>query len=295
MPASEIALPLRVGTRTLVTLRRPLVHLGLSLAEALGERVPALTALDPRAEGYRILSLPASQLAPLLARHPRLKPFIRQRYARRYARLDQDFESYLGGFSAKSRSTVKRKLKRFAERAGGAVDLRCFASEPEIERFYAAARAVSVKTYQERSLDAGLPSGEEALAVMRASARAGDARGWLLYLDNAPIAYLWAPATDGTLLYAYLGYDPAFADLSPGTVLQMEAMRQLMAEKQFRLFDFTEGDGQHKRLFATDAVDCVDLLLVRRSVGALTTAYVVSVFDGAVALAKRARGRLSGR
>lgn len=287
MPASDVALPLRIGTRTLVTLRRRLVRRGLSLAEALDSRLPVLPALESGDEGYRITSLPAIALAPLTAAHPGLKPFIRQRYARRYARLDQDFDTYLAGFSAKSRSTVRRKLKRFAAHSGGAIDVRCYRTETEIDGFYAAARAVSAKTYQERQLNAGLPEGEEALAEMRALARAGRGLGWLLFLDGKAIAYLWAPAEGDTLIYAWLGYDPAFAELSPGTVLQLEAMRQLMGERGFRRFDFTEGDGQHKRLFATDSVECVDLLLLKRRPGALAAGYAVTAFDAGVSGAKR--------
>ena len=75
-------------------------------------------------------------------------------------------------------------------------------------------------------------------------------------------------------------------------MLQLEAMRQLMDEGRFRLFDFTEGEGQHKRLFATGGIDCVDLLLVRPTAGNLLAGHALGGFDGAVALAKRAAGAL---
>lgn len=287
MPASDVALPLRIGARTLFTLRRRLVRRRLSLEEALEGGVPALTALGEDAHGYLVNALPAASIDTLAARHPRLRPVVRQRYRRSYARLDQDFETYLSGFSAKSRSTCRRKLRKFAEAAGGAIDARCYRSEAEIDQFYDAARRVSARSYQERLLDYGLPEGAEALAEMRALARKGQARGWLLYLDDAPVSYLWAPGEGETLLYAYLGYDPDAAELSPGIVLQLEAMRQLMDERAFRLFDFTEGDGQHKRLFATGAVDCVDLLLVRQSAANLIALGALQAFDGAVSGAKR--------
>ena len=287
MPASEIALPLRIGTRTLFTLRRRLVRHGVSLADALSRRAIVLPSLAEGDDGYRINALPVHAAPALLAAHPGLKPFVRQRYARRYARLDQDFDAYLAGFSAKSRSTAKRKLKRFAQRAGGAIDVRCYRTEAEIVSFYEAARGVSAKTYQERDLDAGLPEGEEALAGMRSLARADQARGWLLYLKDRPIAYLWTPAEGDTLIYAYLGYDPAEAELSPGTVLQLEAMRAMMAERCFRLFDFTEGDSQQKRLLASGEIACLDLLLVRRTASALAAGHALAAFDSTVELAKK--------
>jgi hypothetical protein len=73
-------------------------------------------------------------------------------------------------------------------------------------------------------------------------------------------------------------------------VLQLEAMRELMAERKFRLFDFTEGEGQHKRLFATGGVDCVDLLLMRPTLANLLAGHTLNAFDGAVGAAKRVAG-----
>lgn len=291
MPVSDVALPLRIGTRTLLTLRRRLVRRGLSLEEALGGGLPALPALGEGEQGYLVNALPAARIEALAARHAGLKPFVRQLYRRSYARLDQEFETYLAGFSAKSRSTCRRKLRKFAEASGGAIDLRSYRSEAEIGQFYEAARRVSAGSYQERLLDYGLPEGAGALAEMRALARRGQARGWLLYLKGEPVSYLWAPAEGGTLLYAYLGYDPDFAELSPGIVLQLEAMRELMAERAFRLFDFTEGDGQHKRLFATDGLDCADLLLLRPNAANLLAAHALTAFDKLVAAAKALKAR----
>lgn len=295
MPASDIALPLRIGARTIWTLRRRLVRRGVALEEALGAGPPPLPPLDRDDDGYLVTALPSAWAGDLQAAHPGLRPFVRQRYQRSYARLDQDFDAYLAGFSAKSRSTLKRKARKLAERSGGAPDIRCYRGEAEIALFHAAARTLSARTYQERLLGAGLPDGPEALDEMRALARRDRVRGWLLLLEGRPIAYLYAPAQGATLIYAHLGYDPDFADLSPGTVLQLEAMRQLMAERAFRLFDFTEGDGQHKRQFATGGIDCVDLLLVRPTAGNLLAGCALNAFDRGVALAKRIMVAAGGR
>lgn len=288
MSASEIALPLRIGARTLWTVRRRLLRHGLTLAQGLSEGAPALPPLGPDDDGYLVTALPAARAEELARRHSGLKAFVRQRYRRSFARLDLGFDAWLAAFSARSRSTLKRKARKLAERSGGALDLRCYRTEGEIRDFYDSARAVSALTYQERLLDAGLPAGPEAFERMRALARMDQVRAWLLFVDGRPISYLYAPAEGDTLIYAFLGYDPDFADFSPGTVLQLEAMRQLMEEGRFRLFDFTEGEGQHKRQFATGGVDCVDLLLVRPTLANLLAGHGLNGFDGAVALARRA-------
>jgi CelD/BcsL family acetyltransferase involved in cellulose biosynthesis len=289
---TSVALPFRVGTRTLWQVRRRLVRVQLTLERALAGSLPALPPLAPEADGYFIHSLPAAALEPLARGEPGFACFVRQRYRRFYVALDRGFEAYVAGFSSSSRSTLRRKSRRLAERCGGTLDVRHYTSPAEVDEFHRHARAVSALTYQERLLDDGLPEGEEALATMRDLAARGSLRGWILFIDGRPASYLYAPAEGGTLVYAHLGYDPDHAALSPGIVLQFEALRQLMEEGRFALFDFTEGEGQHKRQFATGSVECVDLLLLRPTFSNRLAGHALSAFDRAVALAKSAVVRL---
>mgnify|MGYP003631952095 CR=1 FL=1 len=285
---AAISLPLRIGARTVWRVKRRLVPVTVALEEGLKGTRPALSPLPAGADGYIIRALPAAQLDALAREQPDLRPFVRQRYQRSYASLEGGFDAYMAGFSAKSRSTLRRKLKKLAERSGGTLDVRACRTAEEVEAFHRHARTVSAKSYQERLLNAGLPDGEEALAEMRDRARRDAIRGWLLFLDDEPISYLYAPAEGETLIYAYLGYDPAYAEYSPGTVLQLEAMRDLMEQGRFRLFDFTEGEGQHKRQFRTGTLECVDLLLLRPSLANLLVGHALNGFDRTVAIAKTA-------
>lgn len=286
--AATVALPMRIGARTIAEVKRRLVRVPLSLADGIAGRTPGLPALPRDADGYFVTALPSQALKPLLHRYPALRPFVRQRYRRSFVSLGQGFEAYMAGFSSKSRSTLKRKRRKFADLAGGALDVRRCHAPGDVEEFHRHARAVSALTYQERLLDAGLPDGPEMVAGMRTLAERDALRAWLLFLDGRPVSYLYAPAEGETLIYAYLGYDPEFAHFSPGTVLQMEALRELMAEGRFALFDFTEGEGQHKRQFETGALECVDLLLLRRTPDNLAAGAALQLFDAGVASAKRA-------
>ena len=289
--ALATTLKFQLGARSLGGVRRRLVRISVPLAEAIAGVPPTLPPLDQEADGIFVRGLPAECVDRLQARSG-LHAVIRQRYERRYADLNGGFDAYLAGFSSKSRATLKRKLRRFAEASGGALDVRGFRRPEQVDAFCRDARALSALTYQERLLDAGLPA--DVAADMRARAGRDAVRAWLLYLEGRPVAYLYAPADGDTLLYAHLGYDPAFADLSPGTVLQTEAMRLLMAEGRFRWFDFTEGDGQHKRQFATGSVASVDLLLLRPTLANRSVAAALTTFDAGVALAKRSLQRAGG-
>jgi hypothetical protein len=92
----------------------------------------------------------------------------------------------------------------------------------------------------------------------------------------------------GWLLYSHVGHDPAYNDLSPGAVLQVEAMRDLFAARDFARFDFTEGEGQHKRQFSTSGTACVDVLLLRTTLANRVAVAALRTFDQAMAAAKRA-------
>ena len=280
--APQVELPLRIGARKVGRVRRRLVRIGVPLEQALAGTAPDLPALPPGAHGYYLRAVPiaAGQVGPA-----DMRSFVRHTYTRHYADLSLGYDAYLGTFSAKSRSSLKRKRRKLEERCGGGLDVRLYRSPAEMETFHQAARALSALTYQERLLDAGLPA--DALGEMQDLARRDAARAWLLFIDGRPASYLYAPAEGTALRYAYLGYHPGHSDLSPGTVLQLEAMRMLMEERRFAWFDFTEGDGQHKRQFATGAVDSLDLLLLRPTFANLAAARTLTGFDGAVALAKR--------
>jgi CelD/BcsL family acetyltransferase involved in cellulose biosynthesis len=275
---------LRIGVRTVGRVRRRLVRVSLALEQALAGAGLTLPSLPPTADGYYLRAVPAA-LTDGIGAGAGMRRFIRQAYPRHYADLSLGFEAYLDTFSAKSRSGLKRKRRKLEERCGGTLDVRSYRTRAELPDFYREARALSALTYQERLLDAGLPEG--ALSEMQSLAESDLVRAFLLFVDSTPVAYLYAPGEGDTLRYAYLGYAPDFADLSPGTVLQLEAMRMLMEEGRFRWFDFTEGDGQHKRQFATGAVDSVDMLLLRPTLSNLAVARTLAAWDSIIALAKR--------
>lgn len=284
--AADYPLRFQTGARTWATLRRRLVRMPLSLDQVLWGGPPSLPKLARDAHGYVVTSLPKAMLADVRNRAEGLHCFVRQSYVRRYADLEGGFDAYLSRFPARTRASMLRKVRRFAVASGGAIDLRSYNRPADMDAFFDAARIVSAKSYQERLLGAGLPDGASARRDAAQLAERSTLRAFVLFLRGDPVSYLYLPADGDTLLYAYLGYDPDAAGLSPGTVLQFEAMRLLMGEARFRRLDFTEGDGQHKRLFATGGVDCCDVLLLRPSAGNLTGVGALMLFDRGVAEGK---------
>ncbi|MBW4331834.1 GNAT family N-acetyltransferase [Stakelama sp. CBK3Z-3] len=286
-PAAPLPLRFQVGARTLFSLERTLVRVALSLDDVLNDRAPVLPPLPGDAHGYLVTSLPADRLLALTAARSGDIAFIRQRYVRYHVDLTIGFDAWLAGLSANVRSQLRRKTKRLAARSGGAPDIRACRTPDEMAAFHTIARGVAAKTYQELLMGAGIPGHSAFTDQMARLAAADQVRGWLLYIDGEPAAYLYCPVRGDTLIYEYVGHDPAFSALSPGMVLQFAAFEQLFAEDSFRRFDFTEGEGQHKRQMASSGIDCLDLLLLRGSFPNRALIAALGGFDHGVGAVKK--------
>jgi len=231
------------------------------------------------AEGYLIRGLPIDAARNLDDGNWYIRTL--SAYPRHLVDLTTGYDAYLAKFSAKTRSTLKRKLRKFQDLSGGTLHWERFRTKDELTTFLPRAREVSAKTYQERLLDAGLPQDAAFTATAYDLAERGGVFAYLLYLNGRPVSYLYLPVERGRVIYAYLGYDPEVAEHSPGTVLQLLAMEHLFAEPGLTVFDFTEGAGQHKQLFATHAIECADVVLLKQTSPALTLARTHAAFTRA--------------
>lgn len=218
---------------------------------------------DATDDGFLVRAMPLQDEPPPLAQRGPWLVYIPSRYTHYRIDLSIGFEHYKAKFSSKTRSTITRKVSRFADQTGGALKWRRYAGADEMAEFHRHARAVSARTYQERLLDAGLPEGDGFVAEMMALAAADALRAFILFDGERPVSYLYCPVEGDTLIYAYLGYDPDYLRHSAGTVLFWVALQSLFEEGRFACFDFTEGESDHKRLFATHGTPAANVYFLR--------------------------------
>ncbi|WP_298335164.1 GNAT family N-acetyltransferase [uncultured Erythrobacter sp.] len=288
--SSGASIDFTLGSRRLASVDRALATWAFSLEDALDGSSP-LTPPPLGADGLRVLSAPQSRIAEIEERFPNHLLGSRQSYGRHYIAMEgNSFENYLAGFSSKTRSTLRRKARKLAKEAGE-YTLTEHITRAEVEAFLEAALPLSAKTYQARLLDAGLPDSPEARAEMLNKAQNGQMRCFLLWVGKRPIAYLSLPLVGNTLVYTHLGYDPEFARLSPGTVLQLIALERLFAENAYAYFDFTEGEGAHKAMFGTDSIECSSFVLLSPTIANRALLGARASFDGAVEAARSVADR----
>ena len=75
-------------------------------------------------------------------------------------------------------------------------------------------------------------------------------RGYLLYVDDEPVAY-WLCALHGdTMLIKTAGFDTAYERLRIGIYLLMRAIEDACADPEIRVLDFGPGDAAYKQQFS---------------------------------------------
>jgi hypothetical protein len=262
---SSIPLRFQIGDIRLGEVALPLIRRSATLDEPpldVGE-VPEPPPELAGALGYVVWSQPLVRKLPVLSPRRGAILYAPHQYRRFSIQLSGGFDQYMATFSGRTRSGLKRKLRKFAEASSGVVDCREYRSAAEIELFFPLARALSSKTYQERRLKKGFPTDPAFFASSIELAIQDRIRAYLLFLNGEPISYLYCKIKEKVVSYDYHGFDPAHARLSPGTVLQLLALEALFAERRFTTFDFTEGEGWHKERFSTGSCLCGDVYVIR--------------------------------
>lgn len=257
----------QISDWTLLTVRRKMLVRNFGIGDTTSDRSVMQMPLDCVGVMLRSVQSDASRTSverQIIEGQPVLR-YVMQCFPRYYIDMSQSFDSYKKKFSSKTLSTIRRKVKKFAEHCGGEIRWESFSRPDELERFWRLARELSSKTYQERLLDSGLPSSSSFIERAKRLAEQDDVRGYLLFDGQKPVSYLYCPVENGLVQYAYLGYDPSYLRFSVGTILQWLALESLFEEGRFQYFDFTEGESEHKRLFSTGYLNCANIALLRSS------------------------------
>jgi hypothetical protein len=176
-----------------------------------------------------------------------------------YINLRQTFTAYLEGFSGKTRSTLRRKVRRVSQ----TLEFRFFRTIDEALDFHRAARQIAPKTYQEKLFNGAIPDTPEFIREIRNRAARNEFRGFALFRGEQPVSYLYLPIENGVVTYGYLGYDPQFSKLSVGTTLLYLSLENIFNENIYRYFDFTHGDGETKRSFGRTTCFRADIYFFR--------------------------------
>lgn len=251
----------RIGDFEVGSLKLPMSIPQADFWELQGRADPTRMTPSPD-RGLLLRSLPVDAPLPTLERRADALVYVPRCYRRYMTDMRMGAEEFLKGLSSKSRNTLKRKMRKFEDEFGSPIAFREYRHEEEVGEYFTTARQVSARTFQERLLDFGLPDTPSFVDQTIEEARRGDWRGYVLQARGQAIAYVHCPIVRNVALYAYVGFDPAYSQWSPGTILQWLLMERMFADERVHWFDFTEGEGPHKEFFSTHHWYCADVWML---------------------------------
>lgn len=220
--------------------RRSLPSLAVTIGEALCTGLADVATLPPLELGSQELEA-FSSLAGPLTRQPLTPP-----WTRRLLTLPDTFDEFLASVSHKTRKGLRRDARQLASTFGDRLSVEIVREAGGADRLIRNADRVARSTYQ-RQLGAGLSDTPEQRALAEVGLAHGWVRGYLLYLDSAPIAYWLCSLYHDTMLLRTGGFDPAHAQHRVGIHLLTRVIEDACIDPAVRVLDFGPGDAVYKR------------------------------------------------
>jgi hypothetical protein len=148
-------------------------------------------------------------------------------------------------FSGKQVRETRRKRRLLQRAFPGKVRFKCFSCTSELDLGMREAKAVSLTTWQYYLGQVSLDQSQTE-TNLRFCASQGWLRIYVMYINNAPCAFLIGQLYSETFFCHHAGYDPTFAPFSAGSLLTAWAFEDLAASG-VREVDLGEGRQEHNR------------------------------------------------
>ncbi len=173
------------------------------------------------------------------------------------------FEEYMKGFSGKTRSTLRRKVRKFDTHLEGIFQV--ISHVDEVDEFLAIGEKISRLSYQ-WNVGQRLNNDEPTRQSFTDAARKNSLRCYLLYAEAKPCAFLRGRINNSVYQYDTPGFDPKYDKFSPGTVLLLKAVEDLIDNTDCKIFDFGQGGDTtgYKKVFGNKSYETITIEIGHR-------------------------------
>jgi CelD/BcsL family acetyltransferase involved in cellulose biosynthesis len=161
-------------------------------------------------------------------------------------RLPESYPALYRSLSKNTRRAFTKHENRIRREFGDRVTAREFRDPADLDRFFADAEAVAHKTYQRR-IGVGFRNDDATRRRAHLSASRGWFWGWILYLDDRPVAFEQGEIYRGRLQLAATGFDPELRWYGVGTFLMLRWLQDAFRRPEISIVDFGFGDADYKR------------------------------------------------
>lgn len=184
-------------------------------------------------------------------------------YDRFFIDFSVSFESYTKSLSSQKRQQIQRKIRHYERQTGHCLTWEVYDTAVGIQEFFKIVQEILLQ--QASKNYPTLPHHTAFIEEAMLAAERQELRTYILFAEGKATSYLFCPVVDGALVYEYLGYDQAYAALSPGFLLLWKVIQDAFKHRTYSYLDFTRGSGQQKRYFANGRLECGDIFFLRKT------------------------------
>lgn len=176
-----------------------------------------------------------------------LRDFANRTAPRWRTTLPASLDEFLKRRSRKHRYWLKRIGRVFESAHPGRVRYEAYTSTEDVEPFCRHAEKVAQTTYQ-RGLGVGFRYDDQTRRRLELAAEKGWMRGYVMFLDNQPVAFWFGRLYRGVMVLDWTGYIPGFRKYELGTILFLKMVEDL-CQSGAREIDYGTGTSFYKERF----------------------------------------------
>ncbi len=180
-------------------------------------------------------------------------------------RIDRSFAGYLGTLRKKRRYNLKRNLRILEKATDGNYRMEKVVETGQVERFLKAVDHIYERCWQRHTYGPYRHFTDGNIAYHQGLAKLGWLRSYLLHCNQEPVAYVIGYQYRGRYYYEYIGYDQAWSDFSPGTVLTYLMIEDLHTADRPELLDFGYGENIYKQIFGNCSYEANNSYLINKT------------------------------
>ena len=189
---------------------------------------------------------------------------VHEQFKMYFVGLPGTFDEYLAGrFDSPHRRDLKKRVKSLREQ--GELRLQRISAPEDVPEFLRVGGKVACASWQAAKASYLIEETPEWNAHLSDLGRRGILRSYLLWCDSRPCAYVLGFQGGGYYHYSFAGYDQSMAKFSPGTVMLLFIIEDLIQHNHPGKLNFGEGEDEYKRRFSSEATGVANVTILRRS------------------------------
>lgn len=162
--------------------------------------------------------------------------------------------------SRKHRYWLRRISKILDKDSHGNICFKTFLKKEEVATLCHDVEEVAKHTYH-RGIGAGFIDGKQERDILEYRAEKEALRGYVLYINNDPVAFWIGIQYLNTFYLAYTGYLPQYEKYELGTILFLKLVEDIISCKTIHTIDFGFGDAAYKRRFGDTSWEEISIYL----------------------------------